>query len=91
MGRWRMALNQPSLHEMNQANSQRKADRAEEKQLFTAAVHLLHYIETFFTRKPCHTKTGLKIFVIVIPKESLAGTRSAKPSFGMTLTIKYNL
>ncbi len=35
-----------------------------------------------------HTKTGFKIFVIIIPKE---GNSLAKPSFGITLTIKYNL
>ena len=29
---------------------------------------------------------SLKIFVVVIPKEGLAGSGPAKPSFGMTLT-----
>ena len=38
--------------------------------------------------EPHHTKTDLKIFVVVIPKEGLVGTRPAKPSFGMTLTIE---
>ncbi len=33
--------------------------------------------------EPLHTKTGLKMFV-VIPKEDLAGTSPARPSFGMT-------
>ncbi len=32
-----------------------------------------------------------KIFVIVIPKEGLAGTNPSKPSFGMILTMKHNL
>ena len=31
----------------------------------------------------CHAKTGLKIFVLVIPKEGLAGTNLAQSSFGM--------
>ena len=35
-----------------------------------------------------HTKTGLKIFVIVIPKEGLAGTNPFKLSFGMTPTTE---
>ena len=39
----------------------------------------------------CQAKTGLKIFGIVIPKEGLAGTLPAKPSFGVSSTIKYNL
>ena len=34
-----------------------------------------------------HDKTGFKIFVIVIPKEGLADTSPAKPSFGMTPTM----
>ena len=29
-----------------------------------------------------HAKPGLKIFVVVIPKESLAGSSPAKPYFG---------
>ncbi len=33
-------------------------------------------------------KTGCKIFVIVLPKEGLAGTSPPRPSFGMTPTIK---
>ena len=39
--------------------------------------------------EPWHAMTGIKIFVIVIPKEGLAGTSTANPSFGMTQTIKY--
>ncbi len=35
-----------------------------------------------------HEKTDLKVFVIVIPKEGLAGWGSANPSLGTTLTIK---
>ncbi len=31
------------------------------------------------------------IFLVVIPKEGLAGTSPAKPSFRITLTIQYNL
>ncbi len=38
-----------------------------------------------------HEKTGLKIFVIVIPKGGLGGSSPTKPSFGMTLTIIFNL
>ncbi len=34
----------------------------------------------------CHEKTDLKFFVVVIPKEDLAGTSPLKLSFGMTLT-----
>ena len=33
-------------------------------------------------------KTGFRIFVVVMPKEDLAGTSLAKPSFGMAPTIK---
>ena len=36
-----------------------------------------------------HEKTNLKIFVVVIPKEGLAGWGPANPSLGMTLTTKY--
>ena len=36
----------------------------------------------------CHRKTGLKILVIFLPKEGLAGTSLAKPSYVMTLTIE---
>ena len=48
----------------------------------------------------CHAKTGLMIFVIVIPKEvlagvipkeGLAGTNLAMLSFSMIATMKYNL
>ena len=38
------------------------------------------------TYKPCHVKTGPKIFVVVLPKESLVGTSAAMPSFDMTPT-----
>ncbi len=41
--------------------------------------------------EPYYAKTGLKIFVTVIPKEGLPSTSQARPSFGMTLTTKYNL
>ena len=36
-----------------------------------------------------HEKIELKVFGVVIPKEGLAGWGSAKPSLGMTQTIKY--
>ncbi len=39
--------------------------------------------------EPSHTNTGLQIFAVLIAKEGLAGTSPAKPSFGMTLTIKF--
>ncbi len=32
----------------------------------------------------CHGKTCLNIFVVVVPKEGLAGGGSANPSIGMT-------
>ena len=35
--------------------------------------------------------TQKQVFVTVIPKEGLPGTSPTKPSFGMTLTMKYNL
>ena len=35
-----------------------------------------------------HAKTGLKIIVVIIPKEGLGGTSPAKPSFEMTPIIK---
>ena len=37
-----------------------------------------------------HENQPLKIFVVVIPKEGLALSGPAKPSFGMTQTIKYS-
>ncbi len=36
-----------------------------------------------------HEKTDLKVFIVVIPKEGLAGWGSAHPSLGMTMTIQY--
>ena len=39
----------------------------------------------------CHGKTGRKIFLVVTPKEGLTGTSPTKPTFGMTLSTKYNL
>ncbi len=48
-------------------------------------------IRTLSRFEPCHAKRALMIFVIVIPKEDLAGNNPAKPSFGMAATIKYNL
>ncbi len=36
-----------------------------------------------------HAKTGLKIFVVVVPQEDLAGISPPKASFGMTLTIEF--
>ena len=38
-----------------------------------------------------HEKTDLKVFVIVKPKEGLAGWGPANPSLGMTQTTEYNL
>ncbi len=38
-----------------------------------------------------HEKTDLKVFVVVIPKEELAGWGPANPSLGMTPTTEYNL
>ena len=45
------------------------------------------------TFEPHHEKRGLKIFVIVIPKECLFGTSPAKHSFGngMTPTTEFTL
>ncbi len=40
---------------------------------------------THITRK----QTLLKVFVVVIPKEGLAGWGPASPSLGLTPTIKY--
>ena len=37
--------------------------------------------------EPCHTKTCFTIFVIVIPKERLAGTSPAKPSFSASKAL----
>ncbi len=37
----------------------------------------------------CHEKTNLKVFVVVIPMEGLAGWSPANPSLGMTQTVKY--
>ncbi len=42
--------------------------------------------EMIITNEPSHAKTGLTIFVVVIPKESLADLAPAKPCFGMTTT-----
>ena len=36
-----------------------------------------------------HGKTDLEVFVVVIPKEGLAGWGPANPSLGVTPTIKY--
>ncbi len=36
-----------------------------------------------------HEKTDLKVVVVVIPKEGLAGWGPANPSLGMTPTLKY--
>ena len=41
------------------------------------------------TVKPGDAKTGLKIFLVVIPKEDLSGMSQAKPSFDKTLDYKY--
>ena len=38
-----------------------------------------------------HEKTDLKVFVVVIPKDGLAGWGPANPSLGMTPTTEYNL
>ena len=38
-----------------------------------------------------HEKTDLKVFVVIIPKEGLAGWGPANPSLGITLTTEYNL
>ncbi len=35
-----------------------------------------------------HAKTSLKIFVVVLPKQGLAGTSPATPLFGVTPTIE---
>ncbi len=37
----------------------------------------------------CHKKTDIKVFVVVIPKEELAGWCPANASLGLTSTIKY--
>ncbi len=33
-----------------------------------------------------HAKTGLNVFVVVIPKEGFTDTSPGRPSFGMTTT-----
>ena len=38
-----------------------------------------------------HEEIDLKVFVVVIPKEGLAGWGPANPSLGMTPTTEYNL
>ncbi len=38
-----------------------------------------------------HEKTDLKIFVLIIPKEGLAGWGPANPSLDVTPTTEYNL
>ena len=38
-----------------------------------------------------HKKTDLKVFIVVIPKEGLAGWGPINPSLGMTPTTGYNL
>ena len=40
------------------------------------------------TKEHRPTKTDLKMFFAVIPKEGLGGTSPVKPSFGMTQTMK---
>ena len=45
---------------------------------------------TYFPFELCHEKKDLKIFVVVIPKEGLAGG-PPNFSFSMTQTIIYNL
>ncbi len=42
------------------------------------------------TRRVSHVMLK-QAFVVFKPKEGLVGTNLAKPSFGMTLTEKYNL
>ena len=39
----------------------------------------------------CHGQKSLKIFVVVIPKEGLAGWGAANHSLGVTPTTEYNL
>ncbi len=41
------------------------------------------------TRGTRHGKTDLKVFVVVIPKEGLAGWSPTNPSLGMTPTTEY--
>ena len=40
------------------------------------------------SNRVCHAKTGLQIFVLVLPKEGLAGVSPTQPFFGMTQTIE---
>ncbi len=47
-----------------------------------------HILIQFRKTELCHTKTGLKIFDAVIPKEDLAGTSPSDPSFDMALPIE---
>ncbi len=39
--------------------------------------------------EPCRTNTGLENFVVVLPKEGLAGTSSAMPCFDVAATTSY--
>ncbi len=47
-------------------------------------VEICPYTNMLRTLERCHTKTGLEIFVAVMPKEDFTGTNPAKASFGMT-------
>ena len=38
-----------------------------------------------------YEKTGLNVFVVVIPKEGLVGWGPANPFLGMTTSTEYNL
>ena len=51
-----------------------------------------HLLRTFsLPYDACHEKTDLKVFIVVMLKEGLAGWGPANPSLGMTPTTEYNL
>ncbi len=49
------------------------------------------FFGTKVTFDACHEKTDLKVFVVAIIKEKLAGWGPNNPSLGMTATSEYNL
>ncbi len=68
------------LHGVKTGETGQKAPRE-------AGIHVHRQkLKTFDAR---HKKTELKVFVVVIPKEGLAGWGPTNPSLGMTPTREY--
>ena len=75
-----VSLTFASLHHLYNTTPVHCSARSYTSHTLASLLHLLITAKKRNTSKPCHAKTGLKIFVVVISNEGLGGTSLVIPS-----------